>query len=258
MRHDNEMRETLESGGTVFGARTNWFTPGAVEVFGELDLDFAWLDVEHGGASAADADALEELERAAAAAGVDLLVRLTDGSPERVRKVLDTGIRNVLIPRVDTAADVRRAVEAAHFEYEGAPGARGVAHSRTAAWGLDVDTDREDETVLVGAMIESQAAVENVEDILSVPRLGFAYVGPGDLAVSMDHAGEVDHPDVQDAIRRAREACADAGVPIGYSVTSMEGAERALDDGYRLVRLGDEVSALDQTVGERRRALDDR
>jgi 2-dehydro-3-deoxyglucarate aldolase len=106
-------------------------------------------------------------------------------------------------------------------------------------------------------MLENRTAVENVEEILSVPGVGFTYLGPGDLAVSMGHPGESDHPDVRAAVDSAVEACVDAGVPVGISVSSTAGARDALDAGHRIVRLGDEMSAVRQLVGDRLDAVRD-
>lgn len=258
MHPTNHTKDGLAEDGRVFGARANSFSPDLVEVYGGLGLDFAWLDLEHGGPSADDAGSVEHLVRAATVAGTDLMVRLPSNDPSVVRKVLDTGVRTVVVPRVETAADVRRAARAAFYDYDGEPGERGVAHARGSSWGTDLDTDREDASVLVGAMVENRAAVENVEEILSVPGVGFAYLGPGDLAVSLGHAGESDHPEVREAIDAAREACVEAGVPIGVSTTSTEDAMAALDAGYRIVRLGDEMEAVRRLVGDRLSAVGER
>jgi 2-dehydro-3-deoxyglucarate aldolase len=71
----------------------------------------------------------------------------------------------------------------------------------------------------------------------------------------MGHPGESDHPEVRDAIETARNACVEAGVPIGVSATSVEGARAALDAGHRIVRLGDEMEAVRRLVGDRLEAV---
>ena len=257
MHPTNHTKAGLENGGRAFGARANSFSPDLVEVYGGLGLEFAWLDIEHGGPSAGDASTLDHLVRAATVGGIDLLVRLPSNDPAVVRKVLDTGVRTVLVPRVETAADVRRAAQAAFYTSDGGPGERGVAHARGSSWGADLDTDREDGSVLVGAMIENRTAVGNIDDILSVPGLGFTYLGPGDLAVSLGHPGESDHPEVREAVETARGACIDADIPIGVSATGVQGAREALDAGHRIVRLGDEMEAVRELVGERLDAVRD-
>ena len=207
MHPTNHTKAGLADGGRVFGARANSFSPDLVEVYGGLGLDFAWLDIEHGGPSIDDATTLGHLVRAATVGDIDLMIRLPSNDPAVVRKTLDT--------------------------------------------------DHEDASVLVGTMIENRTAVENIEEILSVPGVGFAYLGPGDLAVSLGHPGETDHPEVQEAVETAREACIEAGVPIGVSTTSVDGAREALDAGHRIVRLGDEMEAVRELVGERLAAVGD-
>lgn len=253
MDHGNALRTALESGDSVVGARATTLAPPVVDVYGDLGLDFVWVDLEHSGPSPADSVELGHLVRAADAAGTELLVRLPSGEPDLVRKALDAGVRTLLIPRVETAAEVRRAVRAAHFSYDGRPGRRGVAAERTSDWGASMDgyPEREDDAVLVGVMVETEAAVENLEELLAVPELGFAFAGPADLSVSLGHPLETDHPDVADALETLREASLGAGVPVGRIANDPAEARRAIDEGYRLLRVGDELGAARQVLGER-------
>ncbi|MFC6614197.1 HpcH/HpaI aldolase/citrate lyase family protein [Halopenitus salinus] len=257
MSLDNAVCERLESGGTALGARTHSMSPILIEEYGRLGYDFVWVDLEHAGASPYDATALDPLVRAAEAADVELLVRVPHADPPLVHKVLSAGVTSLLVPQIDDAAEVRRAVRAARFEYDGEPGNRGFGGGRPAAWGADAErfTERADETVLVGAMIETAAAVENLEEILAVPDLGFAFVGPTDLSISMGYPQETDHPEVTAAIDRVEEACLDAGVPLGAPRHGVDDAENALEDGYRILRVGDEIGAVRDVLGARLDAL---
>ena len=60
-----------------------------------------------------------------------------------------------------------------------------------------------DECVLVGAMIESQDAIENLDDILSVEGIDYLMFGPADFAQDLWHAGELKHPDVAKVVDEA-------------------------------------------------------
>lgn len=257
MPRENTLRDALERGETVLGARAKTHAPALIEVYGGLGLDFVWLDLEHGGPSPYDMGALETYTRAADAADIDLLVRVPANDPPMIRKVLDAGVRTILVPRMDTADQLRRAVAAARFEYDGAPGERGWAASRAAAYGDDMDdyAAREDASVLIGTQIESREAIENLDAILDVPALGFAVVGHGDLATSMDHAGNAGHPDVQEAIDAAREACHDASVPVGRVSNDAADARQAAENGYQVLRIGDEIEAVREVVSDRLAAL---
>lgn len=252
MTQRNAFRETLEDGRSVVGARASSFAPALVEIYGSLGLDFVWLDFEHGGPSPWDTAGLEGLTRAGEVADVDLLVRLPTGDPASIRKCLDAGVRNLLIPRVESATEVQEAVEATRFVYDDAPGKRGIAGGRSAGYGASDDyTRREDANVCLGVMIEEADAVAELPEILSVPHLGFVFVGPADLAVQLGHPGERDHPDVEDAIRRIESAALDEDVPLGGISHDSEGAHDLLERGYQVVRVGGEFEAARQVLGDR-------
>ncbi len=255
MRTENGLRRALEHDETVFGASAVTFSPTVIETLGSIGLDFVWLDFEHGGPSPYDSTVFEELTRAAEAADIELLVRLPKPEPALVRKVLDAGVRTILLPRIETAEQLRPAVEAAYFSYDGDVGDRGVGVGRSGNWEGYVDSfvGGEDSEVLVGTMIENQRAVENIEEILSVPQLGFAFVGPADLSMSLSGGEPLsDNQDaVSEAIDRTVAACHDADVPIGRIRNSVEEAQAAVDAGYQIVRIGGDMSSVRSTLGAR-------
>lgn len=242
----NQFRSLLENGDPVIGSQAVTHSPLLVEVLGDLGLDFVWLDFEHTGPSAYDSKVFENLTRAAEGTGTELLVRTPSGDPELIRKVLDTGVRNLLIPRIETAAEVERAVKATRFVYDDGPGERGAAPGRARSWGgppIREYAEAEDENVSIGVMIENTTAVENLDEILAVPELGFVWAGPHDLSVStgtLDPDGDV----VSQHVTRIREACNDAGVPIGRGIADISKAADALANGYQCVRISSEVTAV--------------
>lgn len=260
MDQRNRFRSLIEDGDVVLGARASTFSPAVIELYGELGLDFVWLDFEHMGPSPWDSTVFEHLTRAGEAGDIELLVRLPSADPALVRKVLDTGVRNLLIPRVDSVEEVRAAVEASRFAYGDGPGQRGSASGRASAWGTATDyLATEDASVCVGVMIEKRGAVEQLDDILDVPDLGFVFVGPGDLSVQLGHPGEKGHPEVVGTIEDVRSAALDAGVPIGRISHDPEGAVDATEAGYQIIRIGGELEATRATLGDRlARIRDDR
>ena len=255
MRTHNAFRAAIEADETVFGAACATFSPTVIEVLGNAGLDFVWLDLEHGGPSPYDSTALEELTRAAEAGGVELLVRLPKPEPALVRKVLDAGVRSIIIPRIEAAAELRPALKAAHFSYDGDVGDRGVGVGRTSEWEGYVDSHigGEDDQVLVGTMIENQQAVENIEEILSLPELGFVFVGPADLSMSLSEGEPLNkNPDqLAAAIDRTREACLDADVPIGRIQNDPAAAREAVEQGYQILRIGGDTSAIRSVLSDR-------
>jgi 2-dehydro-3-deoxyglucarate aldolase len=217
-------------------------SPKQVEVMGKLGADYAFLELEHAGFSPWNSPKLESYAARAELVGIDLLVRLPSGTADAhgplIRKVLDTGIRNVLVPRVETADQVRAAVKASQFHYDGDSGARGLGGGRSAGYGLDIDSEyptREDREVCVGIMVENTTCLDNLADILSVPELGFGFVGHGDLSHSLGHPMEIDHPDVQEAVAKIEDVFRNSAVPLGTMYFDADELQEFEDRGYQLL-----------------------
>ncbi|AGB32214.1 HpcH/HpaI aldolase [Natrinema pellirubrum DSM 15624] len=245
----NALRETLESGDVALGVLENTYSPTVVELYAALGVDFVWIDLEHGGPSPVDGGRLEELLRAADGTDTELLVRLPDTDPALVRKALDAGVRNVFLPRVGSREELEAAVRAGRFEYDGEPGRRGMANPRASRWGLTDDyVTSEDESVVVGVTIETQSALDELDDILAVPELGFVFIGPLDLSVSLGHPGEFDHPEVEEAVERIRSAAIEADVPVGGLGFGMDDVNEKAENGYQLLNVGTTTGALQSAV----------
>ena len=253
MSRANRVREAIERGEIVFGARARTNSPILVDVYGEMGYDFVFIDTEHTGGSPLDSPKLQQFARAADVAETEILIRVASGDPVIIRKVLDAGIRNLVIPRVETADDVRDAIKAARFIYDDEPGERGVGGSYPNTWGAtyrDYPT-QQDETVFVGVIIENQTAIANIEEILDVPDLGCVFLGPADLSVSIGRPLETDHPDVQEALDKLWNAARAADVPIGVFTSSSSAATDALERGAQLIQLGNELTATREVLGQR-------
>lgn len=245
----NDLAATLDDGDIALGILDNTYSPTLVEFYGELGVDFVWLDLEHGGPDPWDARQLEDLLRAAERTDIELLVRIPDTDPTLVRKALDLGVRNVFLPRVETADEVRDAVRSARFRYDDGPGERGLGSPRARRWGLAEEyVATEDRETLVGVTIETEASIENLDDILSVPELGFVFIGPLDLSVSLGYPGEIDHPMVQEAVETVRSKAIDAGVPVAGLGFGMDDVNEKATNGYQMLNLGSTTGALEQTV----------
>lgn len=256
MRTNNQLKAAIESGGTAVGAIATIISPTVVEVYGDIGLNFVFLDFEHIGPSAWDSTNLEELTRAADAGDIELVVRVPSGAasahPPLLRKVLDAGVRTVLVPRVETTAEVREAVKATKFTYDGEPGERGIGGGRSNMWGAELDEAypaREDDETLLGVMIENETAVANLDEIVSVPDLGFVFVGPNDLSVSKGtpmRKGEA----FQETVETIHDACREANVPIGHWFFNVPDLRSAVDrERGQMICLGSELGAARQLLG---------
>lgn len=248
------LRSILESGEIALGSRSLTLAPEIVEIYGDIGLDFVWMDYEHMGPSPYDSRVFEQVTRAAEGSDIDVLARLPAADPHLVRKVLDTNVRSILIPRIETATEIERCIEAARFRYDDEPGERGAGSGRANDWGGrsgEEYVQSEDGEVTVGCMIENETAVDNLESILSVPELGFAYVGLADLSISLGHPYQSDHPDVVETAAYVRETCEEYDIPVGRNSKSVDQLERSIEEGYQMFRIGDEAGAVRNVLGDR-------
>ncbi|QFU82540.1 HpcH/HpaI aldolase family protein [Natronorubrum aibiense] len=245
----NRLQRTIEGDGVALGVLENTYSPALVEFYGDLGLDFVWIDLEHAGPSPWNGDRLEDLLRAADVTETELLVRLPEPDPGMIRKALDAGVRSLFVSRIETADEVRQALEASRFEYDGDPGRRGFASPRASRWGTADDyAGTEDDEIVLGVTIENPTAVDNIDDILAVPELGFVFAGPLDLAVSLGHPGEPTHEKVGDHVERIRDAALEADVPLGGLGFGMDDVNEKAESGYQILNLGSTTGALQGTV----------
>jgi 2-dehydro-3-deoxyglucarate aldolase len=241
----NAVREALDDRRTALGVGLATQSRTVIEVCGDCGLDFVWLDFEHGGGDPWDGDELMDFVRAAEVADVELLVRIPSADPKLIGRMLDAGVRTLLIPQIETAADVRRAVEAARYRYADGRGGRGLAGARDDSWGTAEEATRQsDQTVLIGAMVENMTALDNLDEILDVPGLGFIFIGPEDLSMSLDAPRDFDNPRLWESIGTVRDEAIEAGIPVA---TARVG-ERSTDDyrqrGYDILSIGSDVGAI--------------
>jgi 2-keto-3-deoxy-L-rhamnonate aldolase RhmA len=97
-------------------------------------------------------------------------------------------------------------------------------------------------------MIEKTTAVDDLDEILDVPELGFIFIGPSDLSVQMGHPTDKHHPEVESQIE---DACLDAGVPLGGIRTRSGAINEAVERRYQLLRVGGDLDAIKTTIGDR-------
>jgi 2-keto-3-deoxy-L-rhamnonate aldolase RhmA len=192
----------------------------AAEAVARTGIDFVIIDMEH---SPKDWRTVGNMVRGAETAGVTSLVRVSSINEQSILHALEVGAGGIVLPFIESAEDVRRAVAAAKY----APvGRRGVCTmSRAASYGVgrerfqELAAEANERTVLIG-QIESQRAVENIEEILKEsPGLDAIIVGRADLATSIGLTGQTDHPDVVELTRMVLDRLREhSTIPFGLAV----------------------------------------
>jgi 2-keto-3-deoxy-L-rhamnonate aldolase RhmA len=145
-------------------------------------------------------------------------------------------------------------------------GTRGRGSEATAApvWGLSIEDymARCDPwplnprgELLLGVKLESPEGVANCEEIIAVPGLGFAEIGPGDLSLSLGYPTIPREPypaEMQIARDRILAACRRCGVAFLQSCNEDNITDR-IDEGVRVVAGHSEAAAIKGRAHQRRR-----
>ena len=221
----NTAKAKLRAGQAVSVINPTYTSAGLVELVARLGFDMIFIDTEHGPAGWDD---VENMVRAAELAGATPIVRVQANDGPTITRALDRGAGGVQVPHVNTRAEAEAAVRHAKF----APiGHRGYAGGRAAFGEKPAEfTRRANEETMVVVMLEEVEALEHLDEILAVEHVDVFFVAPGDLAQSMGHPGQMDHPKVQeaidDAVRRTRAAGRAPGVLATPATVS-----RYLDQG---------------------------
>lgn len=212
---ENQVKRALERGEAVIGTMAlEAKSPGFAQICAAAGFDFLFIDAEHGTYSLAETEAMIQMCRQV---GVVPLVRVPDLAYHLIAQVLDAGAMGVMVPRVETAEQVRAMVSYARYPPLGVRGSGGGARTEYGLAGgsaAELVERLNNETLLI-AQIERKAAIESIEAIAGVPGLDVCLVGPVDLSISLGVPGEMDHPLVQGAIQDVVDACARHGIASG-------------------------------------------
>ena len=106
---------------------------------------------------------------------------------------------------------------------------------------------RGEETVCL-LLIETRAAVENIEAICRVEGVDAMVIAQFDLATELGVPGRFDAPEFRDAVARAERAILEAGIPLGAAALTREQTRAILERGYRLPVQGFDVLMLGTQV----------
>lgn len=148
--------------------------------------------------------------------GITPLVRLPSNDADLIGRVLDLGAMGVIVPQMESADDARSAVKAALYP---PLGNRSVSSSLPVLAYRNfpvMDAAKEiNDQILVVAMIESQAGLDQCEEIAAVDGINLLFVGTHDLSIQLGIAGGTDKTQINACIERVVNAAKSNGKAVG-------------------------------------------
>lgn len=197
-------------------------------------FDGLFFDLQHG---VIPEHEISQMAVAAMNIGVAPLVRVPEKDYAAALRMLDNGALGIIMPEVTTVEDARASVAACKYPPIGNRGAfGGWAHFAYRAMPAAEARKAINEATLLILMIESRAALDNIEAIATVPGVDVIHIGTNDLSTDLGHPGEMSHPEVLAAVERVVRACRANGKFAG--VGGLYGGGDAAKALAAVVRLG--------------------
>jgi 4-hydroxy-2-oxoheptanedioate aldolase len=170
----------------------SWMTIPSPQLAGQLarlPIEGVCLDMQHGTIGFSDA---APMIAAISSAGRPAIARILWNEPGLIGQVLDAGAAAVIVPMVNSKEQAEAAVKAAKYPPLGGRSWGGYTAFQT--YGLSpADYLRKANSITqVFAMIETQAALDAVEEIAAVPGLDGLFVGPSDLSIALSKGAGID------------------------------------------------------------------
>lgn len=241
----NAMKQALRNGKTQLGTWLSIPEPLSAERVASVDWDWLLIDMEHGPIDIKAVATMCATIMKGPASPVPI-VRVPMGSVEHIKRVLDAGSWGILAPMVLSASEAQQIVAATKYPPEGI---RSVGGARAI---LSFDTDNADyfahanDAIVVAVQIEHIDAVNRVDEILSVPGIDAAFIGPSDLSASMGLAPSLDQTDsrFEEAVREVVEAAKRHHVAPGIMVSGAEGALKRIAQGFTMLGVSTEATIM--------------
>ena len=233
----NLLKPKWESGQPVIGMGVSIPNPVLVNAVSKVGYDFIIFDMEH---SQIDLWMIPNLMIAIEASDTEAIVRVPWNDFVTIKRVLDMGVYNLIVPMINTPAAARQAVAATRYPPEGIRGCGPWRASGYGSYTAEYVRAANDEIGLF-IQIEHIDAVNSVDQILSVEGVTGTYVGPADMSASMGRILETTHPDQIKAMEKVLESCKSKGRVYGMATGGVETSKEWLSKGAGLVTLGGDL-----------------
>lgn len=195
------------------------------------------------GHSANDLPEIASHLRAAEGGTAEPIVRPPVNEPVIIKRLLDLGVRTLLVPMVQTADEARAAVAATRYPPDGI---RGVSMAtRANRYGRVTDYfAHAAEELCVLVQIETRCAIAAAEEIASVKGVDGVFIGPSDLSADFGLPGRWTEPHIWDQIVATGHLLTAAGKAAGFLSGNKDRNLALLRQGFVFVAVGSDTALL--------------
>ncbi|MBI3455335.1 MAG: 2,4-dihydroxyhept-2-ene-1,7-dioic acid aldolase [Candidatus Rokubacteria bacterium] len=243
---ENTLKQIWARGEAVVNGWLSIPSAFSAEVMAHQGFDSLTVDMQHG---VVDYQTAVTMLQAISTTPVIPLARVPWNDPAFLMKILDAGVYGVICPMINTRAEAEALVRTCKYPPRGYRSWGPVRASIYA--GMDYG-DHANAELLVIPMIETAQALENLDDILSVPGVDAIYVGPSDLSLALGCKPRLDQtdPPIVEAQQKIVAACKRHGVLAGIHNNTAAYALRMIAEGYQFVTLASDSRFLAAKAAE--------
>ena len=252
----NKIRAKLNAGEPTLSTHIHSTWPSVVEAIGHAgNYDYVEFVAEYGSFDLHD---LDNLCRAAELYGMGSMIKVDQSHQAFLaQRGIGAGFSSVLFTDCRSADDVRECIRIARPDTPEDDGLYGVATRRNAymGYGGTVDYVETLRNTVIAVMIEKKGAVDDLEEILSIPGVDMVQWGGGDYSMNTGRIGGRTHPDVLAARDKVFSTSLKLGVPARAEIQSEDEAKEFLDMGVRHFSIGTDITILHNWWKEKGDAL---
>ena len=221
-----------------------------VKLYRNAGFDFIYMDNEH--VHMAGLPHMADFVLAARDNQMPIIAKVPELTRIEAGRLLEAGVYGIQLPRTETREQIRTLYDYMQFPPVGSRAGAPIYGNVDYSWPTDSRQwiENANESMLLVAHIETRAAYENIDEIVSTPGVDMVYVGPYDFSISMGQPGDYDHPDVAQGLQRVLDACLEHKVPFGTTASGPEAAVRWIDRGAQFFEVVDELSLIARGAAE--------
>ena len=220
-------------------------TPMVEIMAGEKYLDYVLFDMEHG---IFNNENIVPLLQTCRLVGMPAFVRVPDHTNFHIARALDLGADGIMLPRTESVAQVKAAIESMRFPPVGHKGKGGYCQTRPGETLEDFNKNRH---LLV--QIESPVGIAALPEMLDLygDEIAAIVIGPYDLSFTMGMPAQFDNPEFISAVQKIFDICRARKKSVGTFCDGPVPAKKYIDMGANFMW----VCTDDQVVKAGMRAL---
>ena len=236
----NPFKNAVRGRKLIIGIWNSIANSTVTELLAHTGFDWMLMDAEH---STAELSTLVPQMQSMKGSRTAVVIRPPWNDFVFIKRLLDCGCSNFLIPMVQTEAQARAAVEATLYPPRGI---RGVSMmSRANDYGnIGGYHFFANDCIGITTQIETPQTVDNLEAICRIEELDGVFVGPQDLACSLGHITNPNHAEVQKVIQHCAAVARAHGKGAGILTPNVEDAKRYIEWGFTFVAVGVDMGIL--------------